>query len=54
MANLHDRTLKELIALDVAYQPLCIDYPELDAPCELKFGLIHLLPIFLGFASEDP
>ena len=30
MDNLHDRTLKELAAPDVAYQPLCIDYPELD------------------------
>ena len=54
MANLHDRTLKELAAPDVAYQPLCIDYPELDAPFELKSGLIHLLPTFHGFIGEDP
>ena len=32
MANLHDRTLKELTVPSVAYQPSCIDYPELDAP----------------------
>ena len=54
MANLHDRTLKELAALDVAYQLLSIDYPELDAPFEVKSGLIHLLPTFHGFAGEDP
>ena len=54
MANLHDRTLKELAAPDVTCQPLCIDYPELNAPFELKSGLIHLLPTFHGFAGEDP
>ena len=35
MANLHDWTLKELGALDMANQPLCKDYLELDAPFEL-------------------
>ena len=54
IANLHDKTLKELVAPDVAYQPLCIDYPKLDAPFELKYGLIHLLPTFHGFVGEDP
>ena len=49
MANLHDKTFKELTTPNVAYQPLCIDYPELNAPFELKYGLIHLLPTFHGF-----
>ena len=54
MANLHDRTLKELATPDVTYQPLCIDYPELNAPFELNYGLIHLLPTFHDFVDEDP
>ena len=54
MANLHDRTFKELVALDVAYQPKCIDYLELDAPFKLKSVLIYLLPTFHGFAGKDP
>jgi len=49
-----ERTLKELAAPDVTYQPLCIQYPELDADFELKSGLIHLLPKFHGLAGEDP
>ncbi|KAK7359569.1 hypothetical protein VNO77_01530 [Canavalia gladiata] len=52
--NMADRTLKELAAPDVAYQPLCIQYPDVDAPFELKSGLIHLLPKFHGLAGEDP
>ena len=35
-------------------QPLCIVYPALNAPLELKSGLIHLLPIFRGIEREDP
>ena len=54
MANLHDRTLKELATPNVAYQRLYIDYPKLVAPFELKSSLIHLLPTFHGFTSEDP
>ena len=54
MANLHDRTLKELATPDVTYQPLCIEHPELDASFELKSSFIHLLPTFHGFVGEDP
>ena len=54
MANLHARTLKELAALDITYQPLCIEYPEVDGAFELKSGLIHLLPTFHGLVGEDP
>ena len=52
--NAEDRTLKELAAPDVAYQPLCIQYPDLNANFELKSGLIQLLPKFHGLAGEDP
>ena len=49
-----ERTLKELAALNVNQQPLCITYPTIDAAFELKYGLIHLLPSFHGFSGEDP
>ena len=51
MAN---KSLKELAAPDLNHQPLCIDYPDLDASFELRSGLIHLLPTFRGLAGEDP
>lgn len=54
MADYNNRTLKELAAPDVNYQPLCIQYPELNVDFELKSGLIHLLPKFHGLAGEDP
>ena len=44
MAN-NDRTLKELAAPNVTYQPLCIQYPELTVDLELKSGLIHVAKI---------
>ncbi|KAJ8627400.1 hypothetical protein MRB53_020707 [Persea americana] len=52
--NTQHRTLKELAAPEVNYQPLCIQYPDLDADFELKSGLIHLLPKFHGLTGEDP
>ncbi|XP_052197255.1 uncharacterized protein LOC127804433, partial [Diospyros lotus] len=52
--HLDGRTIRELAAPDVHYQPLCIQYPQLDANFELKSGLIHLLPKFHGLAGEDP
>ncbi|PIN01369.1 DNA-directed DNA polymerase [Handroanthus impetiginosus] len=52
MAN--ERTLRELAAPDLTQQPLCIEYPQLDVPFELKSGLIHLLPTFRGLENEDP
>lgn len=48
------RTLRELVAPDVNYKALCIAYPEVVAPFELKFGLIHLFPRFTGLAGENP
>ncbi|KAI4305150.1 hypothetical protein L6164_028535 [Bauhinia variegata] len=50
-ANRAERTLKELAAPDVTYQPLCIQYPALNADFELKSGLIHLLPRFHGLTD---
>jgi len=52
--NMDNKILKELVAPDVTYQPLCIQYHELEADFELKFGLIHLLPKFHGLVGEDP
>jgi hypothetical protein len=50
----NNRTLKELAAPNVTYQPLGIQYPDTDMDFELKSGLIHLLPKFHGLAGEDP
>ena len=54
MANNANKSLKELAIPDLNHQPLCIDYPDLDASFELRSGLIHLLLTFLGLAGEDP
>ena len=42
--NMANRTLKELAAPDVNYQPLAIQYLELEADFELKSGLILCYP----------
>ncbi|KAJ8771973.1 hypothetical protein K2173_027150 [Erythroxylum novogranatense] len=49
-----NHTLRELAVPPVNQQPLCITYPNLEAPFELKSGLIHLLPTFRGLENEDP
>ncbi|XP_027093577.1 uncharacterized protein [Coffea arabica] len=49
-----ERTLREFATSYLNQQPLCITYPALDVPFELKFGLIHLLPSFHGLPGEDP
>ena len=54
MANNANKSLKELAVLDLNHQPLCIDYPDLDASFELRSRLIHLLPTFCSLISEDP
>lgn len=48
------RTLRKLVAHDVTYNVLCIEYPDTDMPFELKSRLIHLRPNFNGLAGEDP
>ena len=54
IANMANKSLKELAAPDLNHQPLCIDYPDLDASFELRSGLIHLLSTFCGLVGEDP
>ena len=50
------QTLKELAALDLNQQPLCITFPSLNdnTSFDLKFGLIHLLLSFHGLPGEEP
>jgi len=51
--RMEERTIRELASRDAAItQNMCIQYP--DGECELKSGLIHLLPKFHGLAGEDP
>jgi hypothetical protein len=47
------QTLKELAAPNMENQPLCINIYN-NTNFELKSRFIHLLPIFNGFAREDP
>ena len=54
MAAANNRTFKVLATPDLDQQPLCNQYPNLEVAFELKFGLIHLLPTFHGFAGENP
>ena len=49
-----ERTLRELATPDLNQQLLCITYPVLEVPFELKSGLIHLLPSFRGLAGKYP
>jgi len=53
MVVARQHTLKELAAPNVENQPLCIDIDN-NANFELKCGFINLVPIFNGFAGEDP
>jgi len=52
--TMDERTFKELVVPDVSIQIICIQYPNVDVQCELKSGLIHLLPKFHGLVGEDP
>jgi len=50
---MQERTITKLASPDVAItQNMCIQ--NLDGECELKSGLIHLLPKFHGLAGENP
>ncbi|XP_061347742.1 uncharacterized protein LOC133293222 [Gastrolobium bilobum] len=49
-----NRSLRQLAAAEVNYQPFCIHYLDLDTDFKLQSGLIHLLPKFHGLAGEDP
>ncbi|CAN6576727.1 unnamed protein product [Malus baccata var. baccata] len=48
-----NRTLNELATPNTDQQPLCITYPNADGGFELKSGMIHYLPKFHGFSTED-
>ncbi|CAN6542267.1 unnamed protein product [Malus baccata var. baccata] len=48
-----NRTLRELATPNTNQQPLCITYPNAEGGFELKFGMIHYLPKFHGFSTED-
>ncbi|CAN6555390.1 unnamed protein product [Malus baccata var. baccata] len=48
-----NRTLRELATPNMDQQPLCITYPNADGGFELKSGMIHYLPKFHGFSTED-
>ncbi|GJU07337.1 uncharacterized protein Tco_1123767 [Tanacetum coccineum] len=52
MAN--ERNLWEMATQNINQQPLCIQYPPLTIPFELKSGLIHLLLTFCSLTGEDP
>ncbi|XP_068305092.1 uncharacterized protein [Pyrus communis] len=48
-----NRTLRELATPNTDQQPLCITYPNAKGGFELKSGMIHYLPKFHGFSTED-
>nr|XP_028949286.1 uncharacterized protein LOC108175062 [Malus domestica] len=48
-----NRTLRELAMPNTDQQPLCITYPNAEGGFELKSGMIHYLPKFHGFSTED-
>ncbi|XP_070679213.1 uncharacterized protein [Malus domestica] len=48
-----NRTLRELAMPNTDQQPLCIIYPNAEGGFELKSGMIHYLPKFHGFSTED-
>ena len=48
------RTLRQLVDLDVSYNGLCIDYLAADTPFESKYDLIHLLSKLNSLTGEDP
>ncbi|CAN6581006.1 unnamed protein product [Malus baccata var. baccata] len=48
-----NRTLRELATPNTDQQPLCITYPNSKGGFELKSGMIHYLPKFHGFSTED-
>ncbi|KAL2252048.1 UNVERIFIED_CONTAM: hypothetical protein Sindi_2327100 [Sesamum indicum] len=54
MALIPERSIKDMTSPDLNQQSLCIKYSNLEVNCELKSGLIHLLPTFCGLAGDDP
>ncbi|VFQ91350.1 unnamed protein product [Cuscuta campestris] len=54
IVNNQNLTIRNLATPNLDHQPLCIQYPTLNAPLELRSGLIQLLPKFHGLSGEDP
>ena len=52
MAVTRQQTLKELTAPNMENQPLCINIDN-NVKFKLKYGFIHLLPTFNGFADLE-
>lgn len=50
----NNRNLRQLFALDVTYNALCIEYIEVTKSLELKSSLMDLLPKFNGIEGKDP
>ncbi|XP_068319463.1 uncharacterized protein [Pyrus communis] len=48
-----NRTLRELATPNTDQQPLCITYPNAEGGFEFKSDMIHYLPKFHGFSTED-
>ncbi|XP_070669170.1 uncharacterized protein [Malus domestica] len=48
-----NRTLRELATPYTNQQPLCFTYPNAEGGFELKSDMIHYLPKFHGFSTED-
>ncbi|XP_050156312.1 uncharacterized protein LOC126630255 [Malus sylvestris] len=48
-----NRTLREFAMPNTDQQLLCITYPNAEGGFELKSGMIHYLPKFHGFSTED-
>ncbi|KAM2746926.1 hypothetical protein PS2_022460 [Malus domestica] len=46
-------SMRQLVAIIGLATPLCITYPT-NGGFELESGMLHYLPIFHGFAGEDP
>ena len=53
MVVARQQTLKELAALNMENQPLCINIDN-NINFKLKSSFIHLLPIFNGLVRKDP
>ena len=52
MSQPEERTLRDLLALNVDQQPFYISYLATTCNFELKLGLIHLLPTFCIRAGD--
>lgn len=45
MVAANKRTLKDLVALALDKQPLCVEYPAIEVAFDFKSRMLHLLPM---------